>query len=71
LSLSGRAGAIPAWNYSQDCGYRPSGGLGLVIVILIVLLVLGKIQPDKVLELAFIFLCVLRVPAVKVSRWKF
>lgn len=36
-------GAIPSWPYSQKWGYGPSGGLGLVVVILIILLVLGKI----------------------------
>ena len=36
-------GAIPIWPHSQKWGYGPSGGLGLVVVILIILLVLGKI----------------------------
>jgi hypothetical protein len=36
-------GAIPSWPYSRQWGYGPSGGLGLVVVILIILLVLGKI----------------------------
>jgi Protein of unknown function (DUF3309) len=36
-------GALPAWSYSDDWGYSPSGGLGLVVVILIVLLLAGKI----------------------------
>ena len=30
-------GALPAWPYSTGWGYYPSGGLGLVILILIVL----------------------------------
>jgi hypothetical protein len=30
-------GAIPNWPYSRDWGYYPSGGLGLVLVVLIVL----------------------------------
>jgi hypothetical protein len=30
-------GAIPAWPYSRGWGYYPSGGLGLVLVIIIVL----------------------------------
>lgn len=34
-------GALPAWPYSAGWGYYPSGGLGLVIVILIVLALLG------------------------------
>ena len=36
-------GAIPTWPHSRNWGYGPSGGLGLVVVILIILLVLGKI----------------------------
>jgi hypothetical protein len=36
-------GALPAWPYSSGWGYYPSGGLGLVLVILIVLLLLGRI----------------------------
>ena len=30
-------GALPAWPYSQGWGYYPSGGLGVVLVILLVL----------------------------------
>ena len=36
-------GAIPAWPHSRSWGYGPSGGLGLVVVILIVLVMLGRI----------------------------
>ena len=36
-------GAIPSWPYSRGWGFWPSGGLGLVLVILIVLLLLGRI----------------------------
>jgi len=36
-------GALPRWSHSKDWGYMPSGGLGVVIVILVVLLLLGKI----------------------------
>lgn len=36
-------GAIPTWSHSREWGYGPSGGLGLVVVILIVLLLMGKI----------------------------
>lgn len=32
---------IPTWPYSQGWGYYPSGGLGLILVILLVLLLLG------------------------------
>ncbi|HEY9145058.1 MAG TPA: DUF3309 family protein [Thiobacillus sp.] len=34
-------GAIPAWPYSRGWGYGPSGGVGLLVVILIVLLLMG------------------------------
>ena len=36
-------GAIPSWPHSRSWGYGPSGGLGLVAVILLVLLLLGRI----------------------------
>ncbi|HEX4153772.1 MAG TPA: DUF3309 family protein [Steroidobacteraceae bacterium] len=36
-------GALPTWPYSGGWGYYPSGGLGLVVVILLVLLVAGRI----------------------------
>jgi hypothetical protein len=36
-------GALPTWPYSGGWGYYPSGGLGLVLLIVIVLLVMGRI----------------------------
>ena len=36
-------GAAPRWPHSRDWGYFPSGGLGLVLVILIVLLLSGRL----------------------------
>nr|WP_210324408.1 DUF3309 family protein [Aestuariivirga litoralis] len=36
-------GALPTWGYSRDWGYRPSGGVGLILVILVVLLLMGRI----------------------------
>ena len=36
-------GALPTWGYSSGWGYFPSGGLGLVLVILIVLLLMGRL----------------------------
>ena len=36
-------GAIPAWSHSRQWGYGPSGGLGLIVIILIVLILMGKI----------------------------
>ena len=36
--------AVPAWPYSREWGYYPSGGLGTVLVILLVLMLLGFIH---------------------------
>jgi hypothetical protein len=36
--------AVPAWPYSRGWGYYPSGGLGTILVILIVLMLLGFIH---------------------------
>lgn len=36
-------GALPTWPYSSGWGYYPSGGLGLVLLIVIVLLFSGRI----------------------------
>jgi hypothetical protein len=36
-------GALPTWPYSAGWGYYPTGGLGLVLIIVIVLLVAGRI----------------------------
>jgi hypothetical protein len=36
-------GAIPAWPHSKSWGYGPSGVVGLIVVVLLILLVLGKI----------------------------
>lgn len=36
-------GAIPSWPHSRGWGYGPSGGLGLVLVILLVLWLMGRI----------------------------
>ena len=36
-------GVFPAWPHSRSWGYGPTGGLGLVVVILIVLLLMGRI----------------------------
>ena len=35
--------AIPAWPYSRDWGYYPSGGLGIVLIIILILLIAGYI----------------------------
>ncbi|HEX2966958.1 MAG TPA: DUF3309 family protein [Syntrophorhabdaceae bacterium] len=36
-------GAVPRWPHSKGWGYYPSGGLGIVLVILIVLLLMGRL----------------------------
>ena len=36
-------GALPSWPHSKDWGYFPSGGAGLVLLIVIILLVSGRI----------------------------
>ena len=36
-------GVFPAWPHSSGWGYGPSGGLGLVVVILVVLLLMGRL----------------------------
>jgi len=36
-------GALPRWSHSREWGYAPTGGLGLVLFIIVVLVVLGRI----------------------------
>ena len=36
-------GALPTWPYSAGWGYYPSGGLGLVLVVLLILVLLGRV----------------------------
>ncbi len=36
-------GALPTWPHSRKWGYYPSGGLGMVIVVLLILILLGKL----------------------------
>ena len=36
-------GALPTWPHSRSWGYYPSGGVGLIVAILIVLLLLGRL----------------------------
>ncbi len=37
-------GTLPAWPHSRSWGYYPSGGLGLILLILLILLFLGHIK---------------------------
>jgi hypothetical protein len=36
-------GVLPTWSHSANWGYLPSGGIGLVLVVLVVLVVLGRV----------------------------
>lgn len=36
-------GALPTWPYSGGWGYYPSGGLGLILVIVVLLILVGRI----------------------------
>lgn len=36
-------GALPTWSHSANWGYGPSGGLGLVVLVLVVLLLMGRL----------------------------
>lgn len=36
-------GALPSWPYSRSWGFYPSGGLGLIVLILVILLLTGRL----------------------------
>ena len=36
-------GALPAWPHSRSWGYAPTGVIGLIVIVLVILLVLGRI----------------------------
>lgn len=36
-------GALPRWSHSREWGYRPTGGVALILVIVVILVVLGRI----------------------------
>jgi len=36
-------GALPTWGYSTGWGYYPSGGIGLVLIVVVILLLMGRI----------------------------
>lgn len=36
-------GSIPRWPHSKDWGYYPTGGVGLILIILLILYFLGKL----------------------------
>jgi len=35
-------GSVPMWGYSSGWGYGPSGGLGLILIILLILMLTGR-----------------------------
>lgn len=36
-------GSLPTWGYSRGWGYGPSGGLGLILAIIVILVLLGRL----------------------------
>ncbi len=36
-------GALPTWPYSRSWGFYPSGGVGLIVLILVILLLMGRV----------------------------
>ncbi len=36
-------GSLPTWGHSRNWGYFPSGGLGLILIILIILVLMGRV----------------------------
>jgi hypothetical protein len=36
-------GVFPSWPYSRGWGYYPSGGLGVIVLILVILLLMGRL----------------------------
>jgi hypothetical protein len=36
-------GALPSWGYSRSWGYGPSGGVGLIVLIVVILVLMGRI----------------------------
>jgi Protein of unknown function (DUF3309) len=36
-------GALPTWGHSRNWGYGPSGGMGLLVIVLVILLLTGRI----------------------------
>jgi hypothetical protein len=43
ILLLALVGALPRWSHSREWGYAPTGGLGLVLFIVVILLILGRI----------------------------
>jgi len=43
ILILGLLGALPRWAHSRSWGYYPTGGLGLVLLVVIILLLMGRI----------------------------
>ena len=43
LALLMLIGALPTWSHSRSWGYGPSGGLGLVLLVVLILLLTGRL----------------------------
>ena len=43
ISILALLGVLPRWSHSRNWGYAPTGGVGLILVVIVVLLVLGRI----------------------------
>ena len=42
LLILALVGAIPAWSHSRQWGYFPSGGLGILVLVLVILVLTGR-----------------------------
>ena len=60
LVLLALFGTLPLWPHSRSWGYYPTGGLGLIAVILIVLLILGRIRRTTIKRRSLYQKCTLR-----------
>jgi len=36
-------GALPRWSHSQSWGYAPTGGIGIILLIVVILLLIGRL----------------------------
>jgi hypothetical protein len=43
ILLLALVGALPRWSHSREWGYAPTGGVGLILFVVVILLVLGRI----------------------------
>ncbi|NDQ58282.1 MAG: DUF3309 domain-containing protein [Acidipila sp.] len=43
ILVLGLLGSLPTWPHSRNWGYFPSGGLGLVVLVLVILLLTGRL----------------------------